>query len=331
MFKVKHLIYLIICGALFSGFLLGPPPSALKPSDLSGVFPDISGCDQKFWKYDNATETNVCAESQGYGTDSITALMLKEVEHAHQRAANCGALACEQVGEQCTDSDDEVPYECTVIGGAGAATWVAVGCVTDYTDLIVDGDTTPGGLSTVDPTSIDFVWGDGLTGAVTGTATAPIITVNSDSHFYCKQLTALSVTATTNEETLFTCTIAAGNMGTNGVLEVTTIWSFVSADTSNKIMRIRLGGISGTAFRVVTNAVAADRSYLMTSIIANRNSASAQISHNDTTENPYTSPGAVVMTGTVNTATNQDLVVTGQKVTAGDTLTLEAAYVKLLK
>lgn len=137
-----------------------------------------------------------------------------------------------------------------------------------------------------------------------------------------------SVTGTTNETTLATVTIPAGVMGTNGSLEIRTSWSHTNS-ANNKTLRVRLGGIGGTAFLqgvVTTIATSSDiRS------ISNRNGASSQIgSMSANSVGGTASSSAALPTGTVNTAVSQDLVISAQNASAAETTTLERAIVLLL-
>lgn len=138
---------------------------------------------------------------------------------------------------------------------------------------------------------------------------------------------AASMGANTSEGALATIAIPAGAMGLNGILRVTTLWAYTNSG-NNKIMRIRLGGISGTAFLELTITTQASTTNIK--MIANRGSASSQVTFNSQSGGTGNTTGAVT-TGTVDTSVAQDLVITGQKASAGETLTLESYIVELIR
>ena len=136
---------------------------------------------------------------------------------------------------------------------------------------------------------------------------------------------AASGAADTNENTLATVTIPAGAMGLNGILRVTSLWSYTNS-VNNKTLRIRLGGIGGTSYLAVT----ATTSSLFADVreIANRGAANSQVTKSSGVQFG-TSSGAVV-TGAIDTTAATTLVLTGQKASAGETLTLESYLVELI-
>lgn len=138
---------------------------------------------------------------------------------------------------------------------------------------------------------------------------------------------AVSNTATTSEEALATVAIPARAIGPNGRLRITTTWT-VTNSANTKTMRVRLGGLSGTAFMVsAQTAIVAEKT--MTEI-ANRNSASSQVGFISTNTSGFGTGTGSNVTGTINTAVAQDLVITGQKASSGETLTLESYLVEVL-
>lgn len=136
----------------------------------------------------------------------------------------------------------------------------------------------------------------------------------------------VSGAADTNENTLATVTIPAGAMGANGRLRITTLWSITSSG-NNKTLRIRLGGIAGTAFfsiALTTSASSADQRE-----ICNRSAQNSQIGKS-TGSTPWGGTANAVTSGAIDTSAAVDLVITGQKAAAGETLTLESYLVELL-
>ena len=173
--------------------------------------------------------------------------------------------------EVCIDPDDGTEH--AYYGGATHQ----IGCVTNYTDLIVDGDTTPGGLDTSNPTSTDYVFGTGLTAAVTGTDAAPIVTVNSDtgvvgSYVLSRQWTDVNVTGTTNETNGIVYTLPASTLGINDGVRITAqLESITYSGTGNVTIRVYFGT---TVVGQITTSGAQNRILQIT--VFNTGSVSAQ-------------------------------------------------------
>ncbi|MBP3958342.1 hypothetical protein J8F10_24095 [Gemmata sp. G18] len=139
-------------------------------------------------------------------------------------------------------------------------------------------------------------------------------------------VSGVSVTGTTSETTLATVTIPAGLMTANGALRVRTLWSYTNSG-NNKVPRMRLGGIGGTVFMGPTFTTTA--SAQIDSDVRNRGAANSQVSWNFSSLGIGSSTGAPT-TGSVDTATAQDLVFTGQLTNTGETITLESYRVELV-
>lgn len=140
--------------------------------------------------------------------------------------------------------------------------------------------------------------------------------------------TDLTVSAgITTEEDLVTINIPAGLIGPNGLIEVTHFWN-ANNNANVKTARVKLGG---TAFFAVT-AITSNAILLPPPTrIWNRNSESSQISFAAANGNVGSSTGSAATTGTVNTAAATTLVISGQKATGTDTLTLYAYSVRLIR
>lgn len=137
---------------------------------------------------------------------------------------------------------------------------------------------------------------------------------------------AVSGGADTNENILATVTIPAGAMGLNGILRVHTMWT-VTNSANNKILRVRFGGIGGTAYlgqTLTTSLTATDLRW-----IANRGAANSQIGPQSGLAQLGSSTSAH-QTSAIDTAAATTLVITGQKASAGETLTLESYLVELI-
>lgn len=139
---------------------------------------------------------------------------------------------------------------------------------------------------------------------------------------------AVPVTGTTSETTLGSVVIPAGAMGANGIIRVTALFSYTSSG-NNKTLRVRLGGLAGTAFH---QAISTTSSFHQTMVmIRNRNSVSSQVSAPLISAIAFNTGSAAVGTGSVNTANEQTLVITGQLANNSETITLEAFSVEILK
>jgi hypothetical protein len=155
--------------------------------------------------------------------------------------------------------------------------------------------------------------------AKTGTARAATL--------LCASAVAASVTGTTNETVLATCTIPAGAMGVNGGIEVRTLWTFTNSANA-KTWRIRLGGVGGTQFMALTTTTNASSSDIRR--IRNRGAANSQVGSPAGISSYYSANPNVVTIGAVDTAVSQDLALTAQLALAAETITLESYEVWVL-
>lgn len=140
---------------------------------------------------------------------------------------------------------------------------------------------------------------------------------------------AVSHTGDTNETALATVSIPAGAMGTNGGIEVNTVWTITSSG-NNKTLRVRLGGIGGTG--VLGAVLTAVAQYSDSRRVRNRNSASSQVvsAGLSAPAGGLGSTAAAVATAAVDTSTAKDLVISAQLANSSETITLEMYEVWLL-
>ena len=134
---------------------------------------------------------------------------------------------------------------------------------------------------------------------------------------------AVSHTGDTVEFTFATVNIPAGLMGANGSLRVTARYSHTGS-TNNKTFRTRLGGTAFCSPGTVTAAVIGFKTQCN---IVNRGSAASQIGDGDSMGLGGIS---VSYAGTVDTTVAQDITITGQLASAGETITLEYYLVELI-
>lgn len=135
-----------------------------------------------------------------------------------------------------------------------------------------------------------------------------------------------SHTGDTNEFVFATVTVPANKMGAKGVLRITTLWT-VTNNANAKTPRIRLGGVSGTAF--YSASVPNVQTVQLQTIIRNRDVTGSQVSHASSSGSFSTSTAAVV-TGSIDTTAAQDIVISGQLGNSADTISLEAYLVEVI-
>lgn len=175
--------------------------------------------------------------------------------------------------------------------------------------------------------------GAGAAEEIACTAAGRALLAATDARAQCAQLgswrvldasaVAASHTGDTAETTLATFTLPGGAMGPNGFLRISTLWSHTNSG-SNKTMRVRLGGLSGTAFQASAATTANVTSNQRT--IQNRNSAALQVAQSAASPNGFgtTGGGATPATGAIDTSTDQSVVISGQLSSSGESVTLES-------
>lgn len=159
---------------------------------------------------------------------------------------------------------------------------------------------------------VSFVAAEGFTGRYSIVASSAV---------------AVSHTGNTDETVFATIPIAAGLMSANAILRVTTLWSYTNSGNA-KTGRIRLGGVSGTQFLSVGHTTSA--SFSDSRLIRNRGVTNSQVGTGAGTTVTAGATTAVPTTATVDMSVAQDLVLSGQLASAGETITLEAYTVELL-
>ena len=239
----------LILGLIYSldamDSLQGKSTTTLAPADLPGVFDSTALTDTYRPCYDAGSAKFIGCQSTAVGAEEITYTQIDENKLGVKISTDCTLLQSYVIGQVCIDSDDNSIWRSTNVANPG--TWAEVGCLTDYTNLIVDGDTTPGGLDTSNPTSTDYVYGTGLTATVTGTDTAPIVTINADtgvvgSYVLSRQWTDVNVTGTTNETNGIVYTLPAGTLGANDGVRITTQFQDITySGTGNVTLRVYFG------------------------------------------------------------------------------------------
>lgn len=139
----------------------------------------------------------------------------------------------------------------------------------------------------------------------------------------------VSHTGNSNEVALATVSLGAGIMGTSGILLIEPCWTH-TVSINNKTLRVRVGGIAGTIiFSKVNGATIAASAPLI--VLANRNAQNSQIVPYSPAGQYYSENASAPATHAIDMALAQDLVITGQLASSGETVRLESYQVSLLK
>lgn len=145
-------------------------------------------------------------------------------------------------------------------------------------------------------------------------------------------VTGMSITGTVAETVLATVPLAAGVIGANGILRVTSLWQ-VTNSVNNKILTWRIGasgnGIGGSIYGQTTQTTVA--SMRMQQQLQNRNSVSAQVLQSGIGTGGWGTTTAGISTDTRDTSVALDLVFTGTLANTGETITLQSYTVELLR
>lgn len=131
--------------------------------------------------------------------------------------------------------------------------------------------------------------------------------------------TTVNLTGTTSETAMATITIPGGLIGTNGVLEILPNFNHPSS-ANNKIWRVRLGGIGGTAFYGSTFTTTRSAMPMMAIVSS---STSAQKGASSSTVAGLGTNSSGITTATVDTTVDFTIVISGQLASSGETMSLK--------
>jgi hypothetical protein len=138
----------------------------------------------------------------------------------------------------------------------------------------------------------------------------------------------LNAPGDTNENPLVTITIPAGIMGVNGTLMIDHLWTLTN-NANVKTLRVRFSGASGTTFYSANNA--SSNGVHTQTWIQNRNAANSQVGGFAGDPIAYrASPTVTPSTAAIDTTAATTVVISAQKGTAGDTVTLDRYQVDLI-
>lgn len=136
-----------------------------------------------------------------------------------------------------------------------------------------------------------------------------------------------AITGTTNETVLATISIPAGIMGANGAMRLWSLWSYTNSANS-KILRARLNGLGTQAIMgatCTTSGVYGDLRYVFNAN-ANNSQKTWQFSALG-----GTGVSTTATTAAIDTTATTSFVLTGQLSNTGETITLEAYCLELLR
>lgn len=143
-------------------------------------------------------------------------------------------------------------------------------------------------------------------------------------HVLGRSAVAVSHTGDTNMTTLATVTVPGGSMGPNGILRITTLWSYTNS-SNNKTIRTLFGGVAFQSGIRTTTATLRDQRQ-----IANRNAENAQVGGVTAVAVSFGSSAGAVTTAAIDTTVDQNVEFRCQLADAGETITLEYYLVELL-
>lgn len=195
------------------------------------------------------------------------------------------------------------------------------------------------GVITLDPNSSEQI--DGLT-TITLTPGESCLIVCNGSAFktfgrnrsvvLAKSGAAVSCPADTSEDVLATITVPANKLGANGVLRIRALFTITNS-ANNKTCRIRLGGIGGTVMATST-AITTWDTVMFDVLIVNQNAANSQRSSGLVQVGAAASNGLVSAatnaTAAIDTTSSTTVVITGQKASSGETITLQHYLCELI-
>lgn len=161
-----------------------------------------------------------------------------------------------------------------------------------------------------------------ITGGTIGTGVSGLPTLLAQSY------AAVSAPNDTTEDTLATITVPANTLGANGSLRIYTLWTVTNSATA-KTLRIRYSGGSGTIYMQAAAVNQASHQALL--VIANQAATNSQIGTAPSTNGGLGVNGSALATSSVDTTASTTIVITGQKATGTDTLTLNGYTVEVIK
>lgn len=149
----------------------------------------------------------------------------------------------------------------------------------------------------------------------------------SGSVILARSSTQVTAPGDTAENTLYTYSIAAGLMGPTDSLRITTRWTY-SNNANSKMTRIRIAATE-LAGNIGANAYAGYNQAVITNRAINSQLA-AITTYVNTAVSLHSAINDPMRTGAVDMTAAQNLTITAQKATGGDTMALESVLIELL-
>lgn len=178
-----------------------------------------------------------------------------------------------------------------------------------------------GQIAGLSPADGDFI--ERVSGAWMNRTAAQVKQDLGVGYAICKSAVASSITGTTTETTLATCTIPANAIGPNGQIEIQALWSTTNS-ANTKTLRIKFGsaGYFATGVTSVATAQTITR-------IANRNANNSQVGGPSASFGPSGSSTSAAVTSAIDTTSAVSLTFTAQLGNTSETITLESYVVRL--
>ena len=153
-------------------------------------------------------------------------------------------------------------------------------------------------------------------------------TVTGAVEILAQSAVSVATTATTSEEVLATITIPANALGANGCIEIWTSWDYTNS-ANTKTLRIRAGGIAGTS--LFSSSPTTTNTLMRPTHWMNVNATNSQKTSSSSGQGGSvgSSTGTLVTTA-IDTTASVNIVITGQKASSGETLSLEFYQVNLM-
>jgi hypothetical protein len=140
-----------------------------------------------------------------------------------------------------------------------------------------------------------------------------------------------SVTGTTGETNLAALRIPANSMGANGVVQITSLWTYPNS-SNNKTMLCRYTATAGTTGGGSTNLVGANNvvtttvNSQITQILRNNNATNSQICYGGIPTTPFGATVGPATTQAIDTTADSYININGTLALSTETLTLVHAY-----
>lgn len=164
--------------------------------------------------------------------------------------------------------------------------------------------------------------GSGIT-TVNGTSCTIGSSCTVSPYLLAQSGAAVSAPVDTTEDTLATITVPANSMGANGCVEIKTMWTTTNS-ANVKTMRVRFGGTVYYGFGAT--ATAANTSVAR---VCNTNATNAQVGGYSAHSFGSDAQTGSLVTTAVDTTSAATILITGQKASSGETITLNSYSVMI--